>query len=417
MASSSLKHLLRALIAQHAASLAVRSWRSASLGSLSSLRLETTPQEPLTEPDQVRVEVRAVGLNFADIFSVLGLYKAANEVLAGQRDRAEAFCPGLEFAGVVTECGPAATSSVQVGERVFGFARFGAFRSEVVARAPLVRKIPSDWSFEEGASLLVQGLTAWHGLVELGGAERGGRALVHAAAGGVGLHTLQICDALGLASTAVVSGGVDGEKASLVRARHPTARVVARARTCDPRAYAAQLREALGGGAAGYDVVMDSLGGRWFDCALDALAPMGRIVHFGATSSYGSAASGVRKWLSLIPAYLARPRVDPGVLTSTNRGVLGFNLIFLTEREELLAAEARRDYTITSHARYPTFTPLALFPFPFPLPLSQLDAMCTRGGLLERPPVIGRTFSFEELPAALGYLQSGASVGKVVVRV
>ena len=145
---------------------------------------------------------------------------------------------------------------------------------------------------------------------------------------------------------------MDGEKASLVRARHPTARVVARARTCDPRAYAAQLREALGGGAAGYDVVMDSLGGRWFDCALDALAPMGRIVHFGATSSYGSAASGVRKWLSLIPAYLARPRVDPGVLTSTNRGVLGFNLIFLTEREELLAAEARRDYTITSHARY-----------------------------------------------------------------
>ena len=101
MASSSLKHLLRALIAQHAASLAVRSWRSASLGSLSSLRLETTPQEPLTDPDQVRVEVRAVGLNFADIFSVLGLYKAANEVLAGQRDRAEAFCPGLEFAGVV----------------------------------------------------------------------------------------------------------------------------------------------------------------------------------------------------------------------------------------------------------------------------------------------------------------------------
>ena len=229
MASSSLKHLLRALIAQHAASLAVRSWRSASLGSLSSLRLETTPQEPLTEPDQVRVEVRAVGLNFADIFSVLGLYKAANEVLAGQRDRA-GFCPGLEFAGVVTECGPAATSSVQVGERVFGFARFGAFRSEVVARAPLVRKIPSDWSFEEGASLLVQGLTAWHGLVELGGAERGGRALVHAAAGGVGLHTLQICDALGLASTAVVSGGVDGEKASLVRARAIRPRASSRAR-------------------------------------------------------------------------------------------------------------------------------------------------------------------------------------------
>ena len=110
---------------------------------------------------------------------------------------------------------------------------------------------------------------------------------------------------------------------------------------------------------------------------------MGRIVHFGATAPYGAAEGGLRKWLRLVPAFLGRPRVDPAKLTSSNRGVLGFNLIFLTEREEMLA--------------------------------QQLDAMLDEGGLAARPPAVGRVFPFEELPAALRYLQSGASVGKVVV--
>ena len=99
----------------------------------------------------------------------------------------------------------------------------------------------------------------------------------------------------------------------------------------------------------------------------------------------GSSVDGIWKWLKLVPAYLRRPMVDPGKLVPKNRSVMGFNLIWLTERRDMLVAE--------------------------------LDAMCGRGGLQARPPAIGREYDWAELPAALAYLRSGAHTGKVVVTV
>ena len=86
-----------------------------------------------------------------------------------------------------------------------------------------------------------------------------------------------------------------------------------------------------------------------------------------------------------VPGYLSRPKLDPGSLVGTNRAVMGFNLIWLTERIDMLTAE--------------------------------MDEMFSKGGLLERPPAVGRSFPFEQLPDALHYLNSGSSVGKVVVEV
>ena len=112
---------------------------------------------------------------------------------------------------------------------------------------------------------------------------------------------------------------------------------------------------------------------------------MGRLVHFGATAAYGSARGGLWKWPGLVANYLRRPMVDPGELTASNRAVFGFNLIWLTDREDMLA------------------TALA-------------DMMATRSE--GRPPLVDETtFHFEDLPKALAHLQSGTSAGKVVVRV
>ena len=94
---------------------------------------------------------------------------------------------------------------------------------------------------------------------------------------------------------------------------------------------------------------------------------------------------GLWKWLKLIPSYLSRPMVDPGKLTPRNRSVMGFNLIWLTERDARMTRE--------------------------------VDEMCTRGGLLARPPAVGTTFDFGQLPDALSFLRSGANIGKVVVTV
>jgi len=348
------------------------SWQSSRLGSIDSLE-RVTAEVPTLKADEVVVGVRAIGLNFADIFCCLGLYEAANKML-DEGGGGGALCPGLEFSGEVQAVGSAVTR-VAPGDRVFGFSRFGAYRTIVVTRDEYLRPVPSGWTFAEAASLLAQGLTAWHGLVPLGAVKKGSRVLVHSAAGGVGCAAMQICQALGCPATGVVGSEA---KAPFLRERYPEATVVVRG---PEREYAAQLAALPGGGR--FDCVLDSLGGKYFSAGLESLDPMGRIVHFGATYSYGGASGGLRKWLTLVPGYLTRPRLDPGQLVGTNRAVMGFNLIWLTERVDMLTAE--------------------------------LDEMLSKGGLLERPPAVGKEFSFDELPQALHYLNSGTSVGKVVV--
>ena len=317
--------------------------------------------------------VRAIGLNYADVFCVLGLYEAANKML--DEDGAGALVPGLEFAGEVLKVGPGVTDH-RVGDRVYGFCRFGAYRTHVVARGRLIKKIPAEWSFAEGASVLVQGLTAWHGMVELGAAKPGSRVLVHSAAGGVGQCALEICEALGCESVGVVG---DPSKVAFLQERFPKCTPLVRTKE---RRYKKQLDE-LG---KEYDVVLESLGGRYLTAALEHVAPMGRLVHFGATHAYGGSwVDGLLKWVKLVPNYLARPLVDPGKLVPVNRAVIGFNLIWLTQNEDQLEGE--------------------------------LSEMLGRGGLGKRPPAVGRTFGFDELPAALDWLRGGKSVGKVVVTV
>lgn len=350
------------------------SWElsTTKLGSVANLQ-RTRSAVPAPGADEVVVSVRAIGLNFADVFCCLGLYEAANAVCA---ETGGSFCPGLEMAGVATAVGSQVTA-IRPGDRVYGFARFGAYRTVVVQRAKLLRPVPASWSFTEAAALAVQGLTAWHGLVHLGACAKGARVLVHSAAGGCGVAAMQICTSLGCSVVGLV--GSEAKRAWLLE-RFPAAEaVLVRGAEKD---YAAALAALPGGG---FDVVLDALGGGYFTAGLEALRPMGRIVHYGATHSYGGASDGLLKWLTLVPGHLSRPMVDPGKLTPANRSVMGFNLIWLTEREELLMAE--------------------------------LEEMMTRGGLAVRPPAVGKTFDFGDMPAALAYLNSGASVGKVVVQV
>jgi len=165
----------------------------------------------------VRIKVESIGLNFADIFTVLGMYDAAPK---GQR-----IIPGLEFAGVVEEVGKAPKKKIsrvgrsadgkrnvvvggtetnsapddfggypfRPGDRVMGITRFGAFTTHLNVGTPFIRKIPDYWTFQQGAAFVVQAATAWYGLIELGKGEAGKTVLVHSAAGGVGGFALQIC--------------------------------------------------------------------------------------------------------------------------------------------------------------------------------------------------------------------------------
>lgn len=345
-------------------SIAREVWRIDRAGSLDRLRKQSEPL-PEARPGEARVRVKAVGLNFADVFACLGLYSATPK---------GSFVPGLEFAGSVDALGPSTPTALERGDAVIGLTRFGAYATALNAEVRALRRIPEGWSFAEAAAYPVQGLTAWYGLVQLGALSRGDVVLVHSAAGGVGLNALQILKAYDARVVATV--GREGKRELLVtRCGLRPEQVIVR----DRRNFGAQLDRALESlNATGFDVVFDAVAGPFVFPAYERLRPEGRLVVYGAADFMPPGARPNRFRLGL--RYLRRPRIDPLRMMSENRSVMAFNLIWLWEQADRL-----------------------------PKAYEALD------GLILTPPFVGRRFSFDEAPAAMRYLQSGDSMGKVVL--
>lgn len=164
-----------------------KSYRITKVGSLKNLRLA---EEEIDSPEdnEVCIEVKAIGLNFADVFTIFGLYKAAPK-----RD----FIPGLEFSGIVIDRGKGVTD-LDVSDRIMGSVRFGSYTTHLNIDSTYVMKMPDNWSFEEGASFIVQALTAYYALVRLGNLAKTQVfasqqiVLIHSAAGGVGIYANRI---------------------------------------------------------------------------------------------------------------------------------------------------------------------------------------------------------------------------------
>src|SRR5512135_2017364 len=127
-------------------------------GSLKYLKL-VEEELPELSPGEVTVGIRAIGLNFADVAAILGLYRAIPE---------GSFVPGLEYSGVVEAIGPEVTSC-RIGDRVMGISRFGSYTNRINIPFHYLKKIPDTWTFEEGAAWMVHGLTAYYALVILAG--------------------------------------------------------------------------------------------------------------------------------------------------------------------------------------------------------------------------------------------------------
>ena len=133
-------------------------WEIGRAGSIGQLHLRDDVL-PELQAGQVRVAVRAIGLNFADLFALQGLYSATPR---------GAFTPGLEFAGVIEAVHAETSTDLRAGQRVMGASRFGAYATKLHAEPQYLRPIPDDWDFAEGAALPAQGLTALYALRELG---------------------------------------------------------------------------------------------------------------------------------------------------------------------------------------------------------------------------------------------------------
>lgn len=346
-------------------------WRIDRAGSLDRLTRRT---EDIAAPaaGEARVAVKAIGLNFADIFACLGLYSATPK---------GSFIPGLEFAGIVDAVGPAACeaderSARRPGDAVVGLTRFGGYATAVNVALPFLRPIRPGWDFSQAAALPAQALTAWYGLVKLGAVDRGDVVLLQSAAGGVGLNALAMLAASGARTIAIV--GSESKRRWLVEHRGLTpVQVIVR----DSRTFGADLDRALGAsGAKGFDLVFDAVAGPYFQPAYDRLQPEGRLVVYGAADFMSQGARA--NYLHLALRYLRRPRIDPLRMVSDNRSVMGFNLIWLWDRVEKL--------------------------------VEGYEALDT---LITEPPLVGRRFVFAEAHAAMRHLQSGESIGKVVLDV
>ncbi len=336
-----------------------RSWKMIP-GAGSFNRLKPV-MEKLPDPGrgEVQVEVSAIGLNFADVFAIFGLYGATPE---------GAFIPGLEYSGTVVKTGPDVHDPAP-GERVMGVTRFGAYTTGLNIDRRYVTPLPDGWSFEEGAAYPVQVMTAWYALVELGNIQNGANVLIHSAAGGVGIWANRIAKNYNARTIGTVG---HPDKLKLLKEEGYSEGIVR-----DNR-FGESLREKLGGRPL--NLVLECIGGKIFVESFRALAPEGRIIVYGS-ARYGQ--TGARPdYVKLVWQYIRRPKLDPQKLIEQNKAVMGFNLIYLYEN-----ADKMREILIE---------------------LEKLQ--------LGRP-YVGHVFGFEELKKAVRLFQSGLTIGKVVVKV
>ncbi|MGW3233586.1 SDR family NAD(P)-dependent oxidoreductase, partial [Kitasatospora sp. NPDC001095] len=232
-----------------------------SKGSLSDLALLPAPEAgaPLA-PGEVRVRVRAAGLNFRDVLIGLGMYPGDEAQIGG------------EAAGVVLETGPGVTS-VAVGDRVMGLFPSAVGPAAVTDHRWLTR-MPRGWSFTDASVVPVVFLTAFYGLTDLARVREGESLLVHAATGGVGQAALQLARHWGLE----VYGTASAPKWETLRSLGVPQERIASSRTLD---FEEQYRAATGG--RGFDVVLNSLAQEFVDASLRLLAPGGRFLEMGKT--------------------------------------------------------------------------------------------------------------------------------------
>jgi NADPH:quinone reductase len=217
--------------------------------------------EPTPQDGEVLVEVHSVGVSFPDLLLSRGEYQMKPE---------PPFTLGVDFAGTVVS-GP----GFEPGARVAAVLPYGGAAERVAVPAPFVFALPDGLSFDEGASIPMNYLTAHFALVVRGGLREGETVLVHGAAGGVGTATIQVAKGYGARTIAVVSTDAKAE--------------VARAAGADETVLLDGFKDAVLAltDGQGVDVVMDVVGGEVFTDSLRVLATQGRLLVVGFAAGQG----------------------------------------------------------------------------------------------------------------------------------
>ena len=328
------------------------------------LEVQERPDPPVG-PGEVRIAVRAAGINFADTLARIGLYPDAPSLPC---------VVGYEVAGAVESVGEGVDSHKR-GDRVIAATRFNGQAELVTVPASQAWPLPEALSFEQGAAFPVNYATAYAALVIMGGLKQGERVLIHAAAGGVGISATQVARGIG----AEIFGTASASKHDAIRGQgvdHPIDY-----RSLD---FEQEVRRITRG--EGVDVIMDALGPASFRKDYRLLRPGGRLIMYGASevqSGRGTRDIGAAlRSLTRMPLATMPWWKSLGVMNE-NKGVLGLNMLAWWDSERSLDRVTK-----------PLFEKLA------------------KGELL---PVVAEAFPFERAPDAHRLIEERRNVGKVVL--
>jgi NADPH:quinone reductase-like Zn-dependent oxidoreductase len=327
------------------------------------LQVQERPDPPVGA-GEVRIAVKAAGINFADTMARVGLYPDAPKPPCVM---------GYEVAGEVESLGEG-VSGFAVGDRVMAGTRFGGQAELVTVPADQALPLPERLSFEQGAAFPVNYGTAYAALIIMGSLREGDRVLVHAAGGGVGIAATQIARNVG----AEIFGTSSPSKHDAIRAQG-----VAHAIDYRSQDFEAEAMRITGG--EGVDLVIDALGPTSFRKDYRLLRPGGRLVMYGlseVTNESGRDIPAALKSLAKMPLATI-PWWKSLALMNENKGVFGLNMLKWWEREGSLDRVTE------------------------PL-MADLEA-----GRLE--PVVAEAFPFERAGEAHEFIAQRRNVGKVVL--
>ena len=277
------------------------------------LRVEERPDPPVG-PGQVRIAVKAAGINFADLMARAGTYPDAPPVPC---------VVGYEVAGEVESVGDG-VEGTSVGDRVLAGTEFNGQAELVTVPADQALPLPKELSFEEGAAFPVNYGTAYAALVIMGGLKEGERVLIHAAAGGVGISATQIAKLRG----AEIFGTASPSKHDAIAEQG-----VDHAIDYRNRDFAAEVMRITNG--EGVDVIMDAIGPSSFRKDYRILRPGGRLIMYGVSeiqTGEGRDLKAVAKAVARMPRATMPWWKSVGVMNE-NKGVFGLNMLSWWQRE------------------------------------------------------------------------------------
>ena len=315
-------------------------------------------EKPGVGEGEIRIKVRAFGLNYADIMARQGLYRECPPLPA---------VIGYDVEGIVEEVGQG-VHGFKKGDPVFALTRFGGYAQYVTTRHEAVALLPSHAAPGEGCALATQYITAYHAVVHCQELMPGEKVLVHAAAGGLGTALVQIALSKGCIVIGVVGGHKKAEYIRAMGVQH----VIDHTQTD----YIEYIAQHLGGRV---DVVIDNVGGSSLKKGKKILSRGGRIVTLGA-----AALSGKKGYFSLIRLFLGFGFFSPVSYLSQSQALIGVNMLKIADhRPDIIERELKGVVNLY------------------------------RQGIFK--PHIGKIFPQHELPQAHAWMEDRKSIGKIIV--